>query len=64
MESVDFGKECRVGLAIDLSGLSSLFIPDIGDPLKEEQRQDVALPVGAVDSGTTQDIGGFPKATL
>ena len=63
MESVDFGEECRVGLAIDLSGLSSLFIPDIGDPLAEEQRQDISLPVSTVDSGATQDIGGVPKAS-
>ena len=63
IESVDFRKEYRVSLAIYLNGLSSLFIPDIGDTLAEEQRQDISLPVSTVDSGATQNIGGVPKAS-
>ena len=37
------------------------FIPDIADPLEEQQRQDVALPVSAIDGGATKDVGGFPE---
>ncbi|MCH2107596.1 MAG: hypothetical protein MK291_13265 [Planctomycetes bacterium] len=41
-----------------------LFIPDIADPLEEEQRQDVALPVGPIDRRAAQDVGGFPEVGL
>ena len=41
--------------------LGGLLVPDVADPLEEEQRQDVALPVGAIDRRATQDVGGFPE---
>tara|TARA_B100001057_G_scaffold438971_1_gene471818 strand:- start:506 stop:670 length:165 start_codon:yes stop_codon:yes gene_type:complete len=41
-----------------------LFIPDIADPLEEQQRQDIALPVGPIDRRATQDVGGFPEVGL
>jgi hypothetical protein len=37
-----------------------LFIPDIADALKEQKRQYVRLPVGAIDGTATQDVGCFP----
>ena len=51
-------------LAVFLEHPGVLFIPDIADPLEEEQRQDVALPVGPIDRRATQDVGSFPKLGL
>ena len=38
-----------------------LFVPHVANPLEEQQRQDVRLPVGAVDRATAQDVGGLPQ---
>ena len=51
-------------LAVLLDHPGVLFIPDIADPLEEEQRQDVALPVGPIDRRAAQDVGGFPEVGL
>ena len=64
LEAVDLGEERRVGIAVDLGGLGGLLVPDVADPLEEEQREDVALPVGAIDRGAAQDVGGFPEGGL
>ncbi len=41
--------------------LGVFLVPDIADALEEEQRQDIALPVGAVDGAAAQDVGGLPQ---
>ena len=35
----------------------TLFVPDVVYSLEEKQRQDVALPVGAINRRATQDVG-------
>ena len=41
-----------------------LLVPHVADALEEEQRQDVRLPVGAVDRAAAQDVGGLPEVRL
>ena len=41
-----------------------LLIPNITDPLEEEQRQDVALPIRPIHRRATQNIGSFPEMGL
>jgi len=49
-EAMDFGEQRRIRLAVDLLRLGSLFILDIADAFEEQQWEDVALPVGPIDS--------------
>ena len=51
-------------LSIRRHGHRMLLVPDVADPLEEEQRQDVALPVGAVDGAPAEDVGGLPEMRL
>jgi hypothetical protein len=48
-------------LAVKLNRFLVLLVPNIADALEEEQRQDVAFPVGAVHRAAAQDIGRFPQ---
>ncbi len=57
LEAVLIGEVFAVGR----DHLGVLLVPDIAEPFKEQQREDVALPVGAIDRAPAQDIGGFPK---
>lgn len=61
LEAMDLGEERGLGLAEGLGGLGGLLIPDIADPLEEEQGQDVALPVGPVNGTASEDIGTVPE---
>jgi hypothetical protein len=38
-----------------------LFVPDIADAFEEQQRQDVGLPVGAIDRTASKDVCCFPE---
>ncbi len=38
-----------------------LFIPLVADPLEDQQRQDVGLPIAAIDRAAAEDVGGFPE---
>ncbi len=60
-EAVDFGEVDRVDVAEELCGLRRLLVPDVADPLEEQQRQDVRLPVRPVHSATAQDLGAVPE---
>ena len=51
----------RVGIAKELDRFRRLFIPTVTDPLEEQERQDVALPVRPIDGRAAQDVGGFPE---
>ncbi|MEZ4227267.1 MAG: hypothetical protein R3B13_40390 [Polyangiaceae bacterium] len=48
-------------LAVRLDRLGVLLVPDVADALEEEERQDVALPVGAIDGAAAEDVRGLPK---
>jgi hypothetical protein len=41
-----------------------LLVPDVADAFEEEQRQDVGLPVGAIDRAAAQDVRGLPEVGL
>ena len=60
-EAVDFGERGRIDVAEGLGRFGRLLVPHVADPLEEEQRQDVALPVGAIDGGAAQGVGGVPE---
>jgi len=64
LEAVDLLEVTGVSFPVEFTRLGRLFVPDVTDPLEEQQRQDVALPVGAIDSGTAQRVGGLPEARL
>ena len=64
LESVDLWEVERVFFAVQLRSFGRLVIPDVADPLEEEQGQDVALPVGQVDGPAALDVGGFPQVRL
>ena len=42
----------------------AFFVPRIADAFEEEQRQDVRLPVSAIDGAAAENVGGFPKVRL
>ena len=63
-EAVDLGEVDRVGVAEELGRLGRLLVPDVADPLEEQQRQDVRLPVRAVDGAAAQDLGAVPEVRL
>jgi hypothetical protein len=52
------------GLTVGGDHLGSLLVPDIANALEEQERQDVTLPVGAVDGAATEDVGGLPEMIL
>ena len=49
LEAVNFWKGSRVRIAVGFRGFGGFLIPDIRDPLQEEQRQDIPLPVSTID---------------
>ena len=62
VEAVDLGEVDWVDVAVQLGGLRRLLVPDVADALEEEQRQDVRLPVRAIDGAAAQDLGAVPRA--
>ncbi len=64
VEAVDLGEVDRVDVAEQLGRLGRLLVPDVADPLEEEQRQDVRLPVRAIDGAAAQDLGAVPEVRL
>ena len=60
LEAVLVGKVVAVGL----DHLGALLVPHVADALEEEQGQDVALPVGAIDRAAAQDVRGLPEVGL
>jgi hypothetical protein len=61
LEAVDLFEVAGVGVAVELGGFGSFFVPAVTDSLEEEEREDVALPIGAIDGGAAEDVGGFPE---
>ena len=64
LEAVQLGKVAQVDVAVFLPGLGRLLVPDVADPLEEQQREDVALPVRPVDGAAAQDLGAVPEVGL
>jgi hypothetical protein len=62
LEAVDFGESRWINITEGLGRFGGLLVPDIRDSFKEEQRQDVALPVGAINRGTAKRIDGVSTA--
>jgi hypothetical protein len=51
----------RVDIAKELYRLSGLVVPDIADPLEEEERKDLRLPVRAIDCAAAKDLSAVPQ---
>jgi len=62
-EPVIFGEVGQVFVAVDLHGGGVLFVVDVGDPLEEDEREDVLLVVAGVDQAA-QDDRGTPQVGL
>src|SRR4051794_18542225 len=43
--------------------LLEFLIIHVGEPLEEEEREDISLKIGGID-GATQDVGGLPEVVL
>ena len=54
----------EIDVAVDLPGLGGFLVPNIADPLEEQQWEDVALPVGPVDSAAAENLGASPQLGL
>ena len=55
------GRRLRVALVAGLvEGVAVLLVPDVGEALEEEQREDVLLVVAGVDQAA-QEVGGAPE---
>ena len=63
-EAMQLRKDAQVDVAVFLSRLGHLLVPDVADPLEEQQREDVTLPVRPVDGAATQDLSAVPEAGL
>src|SRR5438034_1059191 len=61
---MDLGKIDGVYVTEELGGFRFLFIPDVADPLEEEQRQNVGFPIRAVDGAAPQNLGTVPEMRL
>jgi hypothetical protein len=61
LEPVVLGELGKFHVAVGLfQGHVILLIIDVGEPLEEQQREDVGLEIGRVDR-TTQDVGRLPE---
>ena len=63
-EAVQFREVVQVDVAVFLPGFGRLLVPDVADPLEEQEREDVALPVRPVDGAAAQDLGAVPEVGL
>jgi len=64
LEAVVVGLDlgCQIGAEVG-DGAGVLVVPRVGDPLVEQQREDVRLEVGRVDRAA-QAVGGGPEAAF
>jgi hypothetical protein len=53
-----------VNVAEEFGCFGSLLVPHVADPLEEQQRQDVRLPVRTIHGTPAQDLGAVPKVRL
>ena len=61
LEPVVLGELGKFHVAVGLfQGYGILLVIDVGEPLEEQQREDVGLEIGRVDR-STQDIGRLPE---
>ena len=54
----------EIDVTVDLPGLGRFLVPDVADPLEEQQREDVALPVRPVDGAAAENLGAPPQLGL
>ncbi len=58
---MDLLKMAGVSVPIKLGGFGGFFVPAVADSLEEQQRENVALPVGAINGGAAEDVCCFPE---
>ena len=61
LEPMGLREVLELAVAVELAGGGGLLVPDVADALEEEERQDVAHPVGAAERAAAEDVGGFPE---
>ena len=61
VESMNLWEIDGLGITEERRGIGRFLVPDVGDSLKEEKRENVRLPVGPVHGGTAEDLCAFPK---
>jgi hypothetical protein len=52
-EPVDLREFHRLRFPVQMDGFGELLVPDVRQPLEEEEWKDVRLPVGPVDRAAT-----------
>ena len=58
---MNLGELDGVDVAEEFRSIGRLLVPGVADPLEEQERKDIRLPVGAVDSAPAQDLGAVPE---
>ena len=61
LEPMGLREILELAVAVELAGGGGFFVPDVADALEEEERQDVAHPVGAAEGAAAKDVGGLPE---
>jgi len=60
LETMRLGEQCQFGIAGFIDDLGVFLVPDIADPLEEQQREDVGLEVSRIHRAA-QNVGGLPE---
>jgi hypothetical protein len=63
-EAVHLREVDRGDVAEQAGCFGGLLVPDVADPLEEQKRQDVRLPVRPIHGATAQDLGAVPEVRL
>ena len=63
-KAVQLWKDAQVDVAEFFLRLCSFLVPDVADPLEEQQWEDVALPVRPVDGAAAKNLGAPPQLGL
>ena len=60
LKAVRLGEQGQLRIPGFIDDLLVFLIPDVADPLEEQQREDVGLEVGRIHRAA-QDVGGLPE---
>ena len=60
LETMRLGEQGQLGIAGFIDNLGVFLVPDVTNPLEEQQREDVGLEVSRIHRAA-QDVGGFPE---
>ena len=63
LKAMRLGEEGQFGIAGLIDDLGVFLVPDIADPLEEQEREDVGLEVSRIHRAA-QDVGGLPEVAF